>query len=101
MRVVLCTVPTSKSEQMSQILLEEKLIACVNIIPGVKSMYWWDGKIQTDSEDLLIMKTKDELVEELTEKIKEVHPYDIPEVIALKVKDGNNDYIDWILKSVK
>lgn len=101
MKVALCTTPKNKSEQLAQILLEEKLAACVNIIPGIKSMYWWDGKIQTDTEDLLVIKTKEELVKELTEKIKEVHPYEIPEIIILNVEDGNNEYIDWIIKSVK
>ena len=101
MKVILCTTPKNKSEELAQILLEEKLAACVNIIPGIKSMYWWDGKIQTDTEDLLVIKTKEELVKELTEKVKEVHPYEIPEVIALNVEDGNNEYIDWITKSVK
>ena len=101
MKVILCTTPKNKSEELAQILLEEKLAACVNIIPGIKSMYWWDGKIQTDTEDLLVIKTKEELVKELTEKVKEVHPYEIPEVIVLNVEDGNNEYIDWITKSVK
>ncbi|MFN8577205.1 MAG: divalent-cation tolerance protein CutA [Candidatus Sericytochromatia bacterium] len=96
MKVILCTTPKDKSEDMAQILLEEKLVSCVNIIPAIRSIYWWNGQIQKDTEDLLIIKTKDDLVNELIEKVKEVHPYDIPEVISLNVEDGNNDYIKWI-----
>ena len=101
MRVVLCTTPQEKSEEIAEILLREKLCACINIIPGIKSMYWWEDKIQTDQEDILIIKTKEELIDPLTQKIKEIHPYDIPEVIALKVKGGNKDYIQWVLNSIK
>lgn len=101
MRVVLCTTPQEKSEEIAEILLKEKLCACINIIPGIKSMYWWEDKIQTDQEDILIIKTKEELIDPLTQKIKEIHPYDIPEVIALKVKGGNKDYIQWVLNSIK
>jgi len=101
MKVLLCTIHKDKSEDMARILLEEKLVACVNILPSITSLYWWNGEIQKDMEDLLILKTKDELTNDLVEKIKEIHPYDIPEVIALNVEDGNREYIDWINKSVK
>lgn len=101
MKVVLCTTPKDKSEDMAQILLEEKLVACVNIIPAIRSVYWWNDKIQKDIEDLLIIKTKDDLVNEVIEKVKEVHPYDIPEVISFNVENGNIDYIEWVSRSVK
>lgn len=101
MILVFCTVPKNKSEEIAKILLEEKLISCVNIISTVKSMYWWNDQIQTDLEELLIIKTKKELFNELVDRIKEIHPYDIPEVISFNIDQGNNEYIDWIYKSTK
>jgi periplasmic divalent cation tolerance protein len=96
MRVVLCTAPKEKADEIAGKLLEEKLVACVNLIEGIKSKYWWDGKIQTDEETLLIIKTKKELIDPLTTRIKELHPYDVPEIIALKIKGGSTEYLNWI-----
>jgi len=99
MRVVLCTAPEEQAERIAESLLEAKLAACVNLTGKIKSKYWWEGKIQTDEEVLLIIKTRQELVEKLTAKIKEVHPYQVPEIISLEIKEGNSDYLDWILAS--
>jgi periplasmic divalent cation tolerance protein len=96
MRVVFCTAPKNKAEEMADKLLEEKLVACVNLVEGIKSKYWWDGKIQTDEETLMIIKTKKELIDPLTSRIKELHPYDVPEIIAMKIKGGSTEYLNWI-----
>ena len=98
MRVVFCTTPTEKAEEIADKILESKLVACVNIIDTVKSKYWWEGKIQTDEESLLIIKTKVELIEKLIIKIKEVHPYEVPEIISFEIKEGSTEYLDWIKK---
>lgn len=101
MRVVFCTTPKILAEEISDKILEARLAACVNIIDTVKSKYWWQGKLQTDEESLLIIKTTKDLIEPLTKKIKEIHPYDVPEVISFKIKDGNEDYLKWIYNSTK
>lgn len=76
-------------------------MACVNIIPQVKSMYWWDGKIESSTEQLLMAKTTDALLSELTAFVKKEHPYDVPEVISASLGEGNKDYYSWVLGSVK
>jgi len=80
-------------------LIESKLAACVNMIPGVESMYWWEGKVETDSELLLMIKSRASLVNALTAKVKAVHPYDTPEVIAVPITGGSDAYIQWLLDS--
>lgn len=99
MRIVFCTTPKEIAENIAEQILNDKLAACVNIIDTVKSKYWWEDKIQTDEESLLIIKTTKELIEPLTEKIKSIHPYDVPEVISIKIKEGNEDYLNWIYNS--
>jgi periplasmic divalent cation tolerance protein len=81
-------------------LLEKRLIACANIIPNVVSMYWWKGSIEEDSEILLMLKTLSENVPELTEYVSQHHPYEVPEVIALNIEQGNPAYLDWIQENV-
>lgn len=101
MIIVFCTAPKNKSEEIAKILLEEKLVACVNISTQVKSMYWWNDQIQTDTEELMIIKTKKELFSELVTKITEIHPYDVPEIISFKIEEGNGEYLEWLTKSTK
>lgn len=96
MRVVFCTTPKEKAEEIADKILESKLVACINIIDKVKSKYWWEGKIQTDEESLLVIKTKAELIEQLIPKIKEIHPYEVPEIISFEIKEGSEDYLAWI-----
>ena len=77
-------------------LVESRLAACVNIIGGMKSMYWWDGAVHDDNEAVLIAKTTEALVPELIEKIKELHSYDCPCIVSLPIVDGNPDFLKWI-----
>lgn len=99
MNLVFCTISVDKAEEFTNILLEKKLIACVNMIEQVKSKYWWEGKIQVDQETLLIMKTKKELAQELKEAIEIYHPYDVPEIVFIDVDKVNQPYLDWILSN--
>lgn len=101
MNLVFCTISTDKAEEFTNILLEKKLIACVNMIEQVKSKYWWDGKIQIEQETLLIMKTKKELSQELKKAIETYHPYDVPEIVFIDVAQVNQPYLDWILSNTK
>lgn len=77
-------------------LVEKRLVACVNIIPRVQSVYWWEGQVCTDSEYLLIIKTTTMKFDELQDAIKDLHPYDIPEIIALPIVAGSEDYLSWV-----
>lgn len=96
MRVIFCTTPVGKAEEYSEILLNEKLVACVNIVPKIKSKYYWEGKICTDEEELMIIKTKSELIDKIIEKIKEIHQYEVPEIISFEIKEGSYEYLNWI-----
>src|SRR3989344_6530376 len=89
-----------EAKTIAQAVLRAKLAACVNIVPKISSSYWWKGKIETASESLLIIKTKNALIRKLIHKVKAVHSYAVPEVIALPIQEGNPDYLKWIGESV-
>jgi len=98
--IVLCTTPASDTEKLARTLVEEKLVACINVA-SVKSFFRWEGKLEEEEEALLIMKTKADKVKEVIDRVKVLHSYDVPEVIALPIIDGNNDYMDWVRESVE
>ncbi len=83
--------------KITNTVLKERLAACVNTIQNISSSYWWKGKIEHAKEHLLIIKTKNTLLIPLIKKIKQVHPYDVPEAISFEIKKGNPDYLKWIL----
>lgn len=95
--VSLCTCPDAQTGQtLAQALVSEHLAACVNILPGVVSVYRWQAEIETDNEVLLIIKTTERLVDALAARIKALHPYDVPEVISHPITAGNKNYLDWV-----
>ena len=77
-------------------LLEERLIACANIITSVSSFFWWQGKIEKEKEVLVIMKSHEKKFQKLTEKIINLHSYDTPEIIAVPIVKGSKTYLDWL-----
>ncbi|OGS36382.1 MAG: hypothetical protein A2293_16805 [Elusimicrobia bacterium RIFOXYB2_FULL_49_7] len=81
-------------------LVAEKLAACANIIRGVSSTYRWKGKIETADEVLIIAKSKTALVEKIIERVRQLHSYEVPEIIALPIESGNKAYLQWIEESV-
>jgi periplasmic divalent cation tolerance protein len=98
-RVVLITVPDERTGlDLARSLVGERLAACVNILPGVRSVYSWQGRIEEDPELLLMAKTQAGLVERLSQRVAELHPYDEPEVIALPVDGGSPGYLGWVVR---
>jgi periplasmic divalent cation tolerance protein len=99
--VVLVTVPNGETaEKLAEALVGEELAACVNIVAGVRSIYRWQGKIEKNSELLCLCKTTRGGFERLRARVVELHPYDLPEVVALPIADGHAPYLDWIRASV-
>ena len=98
MFVVLCNCPPSESRALASTLVEEGLAACVNVIPGVLSFYKWDGKLQQDQEDTLLIKSSSARVEELGDRIRALHSYDTVEVLVLPVDEARSDprYVAWV-----
>jgi len=83
------------AEKLAATLVDEGLAACVNIVPGLRSIYHWQGKVQNDAEVLLIIKTGKEL-EPLMTRLSALHPYELPEIIAVPITDGSQDYLKWL-----
>jgi len=95
--VVLITAPKEEdAAKIAKELVESSFAACVNIIKNVRSIYRWQGKIEDDSEVLLIVKTRKNLFDKLIKKVKELHSYSVPEIIALPVTEGSKDYLKWL-----
>ncbi len=82
-------------------LVDEHLAACVNIVPAVRSLFFWEGKTQDANETLLICKSREPLLDELISRVKSLHSYTVPEIIALPVVGGSRDYLDWVRESTK
>lgn len=100
--VVYVTVPNKEEgKKLAQSIIKEKLAGCVNRVPGIESIYWWNDKIETDAEELLIIKTRQSLLEALTAHVKANHPYEVPEVISLPISGGNHDYLKWLKENTR
>ncbi|GHG04442.1 divalent-cation tolerance protein CutA [Thalassotalea marina] len=100
-QIVLCNCPNDEiASQIAKHLVELKLAACVNVIPGVRSVYQWQGKIEIDHEVQLIIKTRQSLFEQLSREITQLHPYDVPEIIAMEIAAGNHAYLQWLEESL-
>jgi len=101
-RVVLTTAPNAEvGGLIARTLVEERLAACANVIPGVRSIYRWEGDIQDDPEVVLIVKTRADRCEALAARIKDLHPYDVPEVLVLPAVGGSASYLAWISTETK
>jgi periplasmic divalent cation tolerance protein len=98
--LVLCTAPAAVSGEIARALLDDGLAACVNRY-AVRSTYWWEGDLVEEDEDLLILKTVEHLFGALEQKILEVHPYDVPEIIAIPVAAVSDGYLRWIRQTVQ
>lgn len=95
---MLCTVPSDAvAETLARTLLDERLVACVNVLPGVRSLYRWQGKIEDDRELLLVMKTQASRYPALEARIRALHPYEVCEVLAFDASAGSAPYLAWLL----
>lgn len=95
--LVLTTLPNSDAAvALARSVVEERLAACANILPAVRSIYQWEGKVQDENEVLVLLKTRQPLFEPLKLRILELHPYEVPEVLALPVEQGHAAYLEWI-----
>ena len=96
-RVAMVTIPRDEAVGMAKGLVEARLAACVNIVPKMESIFWWEDKIQHDEESLLIVKTTQLKVEAMIGYVQEHHPYDVPEVVTLSLAEGLPDYLNWVI----
>jgi periplasmic divalent cation tolerance protein len=100
--IAITTTPSkNEAEKIAKTLLEERLIACANIIGPVQSLFWWQGKIDEAQEHLILMKTRKDLFSKLSEKVKALHSYQVPEIIAMPIVEGFKPYLEWLESSLK
>ncbi len=94
--VLITTQNAEQGASIARALVEERLAACVNVVPQVRSFYWWEGKVQDDAEALLVAKTRRALVDRVVARVRELHSYTLPETIALPIVAGSERYLAWV-----
>jgi periplasmic divalent cation tolerance protein len=100
--IVLITASSGEeAERIARVLVGEHVAACVNIMPGMRSLFFWEGKTQDEKETLLICKSRLPLVEKLVQRVKSLHSYSVPEVIALPIVAGSGEYLEWVRENTK
>lgn len=97
-KVVVLVTASSEEEarKIANLLLEHRKAACVNLVAGVQSRFWWEDRLDSAKESLLIIKTRAALVPEITDIVKKAHSYTVPEIVAMPIVGGNKDYLDWV-----
>ncbi len=90
-----------EAKKIAGSLLDKRLVACANIIPGIGSRFWWKGKIESAREVLVMMKTKKENFKKIENEVKKLHSYEVPEIIAIPVIMGSKQYLDWINEVIR
>ena len=101
-KIVIITCPDRKSsEHIARDLVQSKLCACISIVPSVLSIYWWEGRVQTESEELLLAKTSDSCLLGLKHRLKQLHPYQTPEFIVLNPEHVDESYRNWLESVLK
>ena len=99
--VLITTATAEEAHGIAELLLNQRKAACVNIVPRVNSLFRWQGKLDSAQESLLIVKTRASLLPEIIEMVKSAHSYEVPEIIALPVISGNEDYLKWVDSEVE
>ena len=95
-RLVLITAPAEVATRLAEAIVQERLAACVNHLGPVRSLYWWQGKMESAAEALLLVKTSVRRLEALLAKVQELHPYEVPEFLALPLSEGARSYVSWL-----
>ena len=90
-----------QARRIARALVKEKLAACVNVVPGIASIYAWEGKLEEGREVLLLIKSRAALSKRLTARVKELHSYSVPEVVTIPIASGNPDYLRWVRESTR
>lgn len=96
LRLLLCTAPADAAPTIARTLLEAKLIGCANLIPAVRSLYWWDGAIQDDGEVVMLMECPAEGVTQAIIELERVHPYQVPKLLVITPESINAPYLEWL-----
>mgnify|MGYP002000549864 CR=1 FL=1 len=100
--VILVTASNKKeAEIIAKLLIEERLAACVNIVPTISSIYSWEGKVHHENESLMLIKTTRDMFDHVNEKVEAIHSYDTVEIISLEITQGSTKYLQWIDQSIK
>ncbi len=100
--VVLVTAPSAeKAAELGKALVSERLAACASVVPGIRSVYWWEGKVQDEAEALVVLKTTRTRLPALRDRVLALHPYQVPEVVALPIEGGNEKYLEWLAGEVR
>lgn len=95
--LVYVTVPDEETAvRIGRAVVEEHLAACVNVVPAIRSLYWWEGSLQEDAESLMLIKTTQQAFEALRQRIVQLHPYSVPCITALSIQDGHPPYLEWV-----
>jgi periplasmic divalent cation tolerance protein len=98
--VLVTTSNKEEAEKIARSLLDKRFISCANIIGPVCSLFWWQGKIDEAQEHLILMKTRKDLFSRVSERVKALHSYKVPEIIAIPMVEGSKDYLEWLDKSL-
>jgi periplasmic divalent cation tolerance protein len=99
--MVFCSCPDKVvADRLCQVLVEERLAACVSQISGLTSVYWWEGQVRKDEEVLLLIKTTSQRLVNLTARIEALHPYEVPEIVAVPIEGGSERYLAWLGQTV-
>lgn len=98
--IYITTEDKEEAKRVASPLIEEGLAACANIIPGMNSVFYWEGEVQSEEECILIVKTEESMNEKVMDRVRQLHSYDTPCILVLPVKDGNEDFVSWVQDQV-
>ena len=95
-KIIVSSCPPDIAQDIASKLVNDKLAACVSVIPSMHSIYWWQGELQKDAEALLVIKTSSDLADRACSRLRELHPYEVPEILYFSAEGGNPDYLAWV-----
>jgi periplasmic divalent cation tolerance protein len=99
--VYVTTKDEDEAKRIGETLVKERLAACANIIPGIRSVYWWKGEVESNGEAAIMLKSKQEKSQEIVKRVKELHSYDVPTIDIIPLSGGNPDCFEWLEESLK